>query len=144
MIFKGYISSRKLLDGSLSQQKVQNLVIRDACARKGYDYRLSFTEYGMKNCLINYNEMLSDIKKNKYDGIAFYSLAQLPKKKSERIKLYEIVKLKKKILFSLEDILVVNKKDIIKIENLFKIKLLLKYSPKKIKTKKKWNLLQKL
>ena len=112
MIFKGYISSRRLLDGSLSQQKVQNLVIRDACTRKGYDYRLSFTEYGMKDCFINYNEMLADIKNNKYDGIAFYSLAQLPKKKFERNKLYEIVKLKKMILFSLEDILVNNKKEL--------------------------------
>ena len=40
MIFKGYISSRKILDGSVVQQKVQNLVIRDACEKKGYDYKL--------------------------------------------------------------------------------------------------------
>ena len=133
MIFKGYVSSRRLLDGSLNQQKVQNLVIRDACQKRGFDYKLSFTEYRMKDCFLNYNEMLSDIKKNKFDGIAFYSLAQLPTKKSERDKLYKVVKNKKKILFSLENILVSNSKDIIKLENLFKIKLLLKNSPKKIK-----------
>jgi len=103
MIFKGYISSRRLLDGSLNQQKVQNLVIRDACNKRGYDYKLSFTEYGIKDCFLNYNEMLIDIKKNKFDGIAFYSIAQLPKKKTDREKLYKIVKSKKKILFSLEN-----------------------------------------
>ena len=81
--------------------------------------------------------MLTDIKKNKFDGIAFYSLAQLPTKKSERDKLYKVVKNKKKILFSLENILVSNSKDIIKLENLFKIKLLLKNSPKNFQIKNK-------
>jgi len=134
MIFKGYISSRKLLDGSVNQQKVQNLVIRDACQKRGYEYKLSFTEYGIKNCFLNYNEMLSDIAKGKFDGIAFYSLAQLPEKKSDRVKLYKLVKnKKKKILFSLENILLTNDKDTNKLENLFKIKFYLKKSPKKIK-----------
>ena len=80
--------------------------------------------------------MLIDIKKNKFEGIAFYSLAQLPENKIEREKLYKIVKInKKKILFSLENILVQNISDIKKIENLFKIKILLKFCPKKIKNK---------
>ena len=134
MIFKGYISSRRLLDGSLNQQKVQNLVIRDACNKRGYDYKLSFTEYGIKDCFLNYNEMLIDIKKNKFDGIAFYSLAQLPEKKTLRTNLYNIIKTsKKKILFSLENILVENKKDIEKIEQLVKLKFFVKRSPKSIK-----------
>ena len=134
MIFKGYISSRKLLDGTINHQKVQNLVIRDACSKRGYDYKLSFTEYGIKNCLLNYNEMLIDINKGKFDGIAFYSLAQLPKKKNEREKLYRVIKKKgKKVLFSLENILLTNTEDIEKLETLFKIKFFLKKSPKKIK-----------
>jgi len=132
MIFKGYVSSRKLLDGSINQQKVQNLVIRDACQKRGFEYKLSFTEYRMKDCYLNYNQMLLDIKKNKFDGIAFYSLAQLPAQKKEREKLYKVIKIKKKILFSLENILISKIKDIIKLENLFKIKLLLQYCPKKI------------
>ena len=134
MIFKGYISSRKLLDGTINHQKVQNLVIRDACHKRGYDYKLSFTEYGIRNCFLNYNEMLLGINKGKFDGIAFYSLAQLPEKKSEREKLYKIVKnKKKKVLFSLENILLTNNQDIKKLETLFKIKFFLKKSPKKIK-----------
>ena len=77
MKFKGYISSRKLLDGSVNHQKVQNLVIRDACEKRGFEYKLSLTEYGIKNCFLSFNQLLIDIKKNKFDGIAFYSLAQL-------------------------------------------------------------------
>ena len=66
--------------------------------------------------------------------IVFYSLAQLPEKKNDRVKLYKLVKnKKKKILFSLENILLTNDKDINKLENLFKIKFYLKKSPKKIK-----------
>ena len=136
MIFKGYISSRKLLDGSINHQKVQNLVIRDACEKRGYEYKLSLTEYGIQNCFLSYNQMLIDIKKNKFQGIAFYSLAQLPEKKKEREKLYKIVTSnEKRILFSLENILIKNTSDIKKLENLFKIKFFLKRSPKKIKYK---------
>ena len=134
MIFKGYISSRKLLDGTSNHQKVQNLVIRNACQTRGFEYKLSYTEYGIPNCYLNYNQMIIDLGLNKFNGIAFYSLAQLPKKKSDREKLYKIVKKKnKKILFSLENILIKNSNDTKKIEDLFKIKILLKYCPKKIK-----------
>ena len=45
--------------------------------------------------------------------------------------------MKKKILFSLENFLIKDSKDIKKLENLFKIKLLLKKSPKTIDIKKK-------
>ena len=134
MKFKGYISSRKLLDGSVNHQKVQNLVIRDACEKRGFEYKLSLTEYGIKNCFLSFNQLLIDIKKNKFDGIAFYSLAQLPKKKFDREKLYKLIKLnKKKILFSLENILVENIEDIKKIEKLFKIKFVFRVTTIKIK-----------
>ena len=134
MIFKGYISSRKLLDGSINHQKVQNLVIRDACHKRKYEYKLSLTEYGIKNCLLAFNQILLEIEKDKFDGIAFYSLAQLPEKKADREKLYKIIiKKNKKILFSLENKLVSNISEIRKLENLLKIKYLLKFTPKKIK-----------
>jgi sporadic carbohydrate cluster protein (TIGR04323 family) len=134
MIFKGYISSRKLLDGSINHQKVQNLVIRDACHKRKYEYKLSLTEYGIKNCFLAFNQILLEIEKDKFDGIAFYSLTQLPEKKADREKLYKIIiKKKKKILFSLENKLVSNISEIRKLENLLKIKYLLKFTPKKIK-----------
>jgi len=134
MKFKGYVSSRKLNDNSLIQQSVQNLVIREACRKRGFDYKLSATEYGMKNCFLTLNQVVIDLRKNQLDGIAFYSIGQMPKNKKARERIYQtILKKKKKILFSLEDILIKNKKDIIKFENLFKIKFLLKFCPKKFK-----------
>jgi len=137
MKFKGYVSSRKLNDDSLVQQKVQNLVIREACSKRGFEYKLSATEYGMKKSYLTLNQVVIDLAKNQFDGIAFYSSSQMPKNKRSREKIYQvIIKKKKKLLFSLEDILIKNAKDIIKFENLFKIKFLLKFSPKKIKLDK--------
>ena len=73
MIFKGYISSRKLLDGTSNHQKVQNLVIRNACQNRGFEYKLSYTEYGTPNCYLNYNQMIIDLGLNKFNGIASFS-----------------------------------------------------------------------
>ena len=44
LCFKGYISSRRLNDGNVIPQKVQNLVIRSACKDKNFDFSLSVTE----------------------------------------------------------------------------------------------------
>ncbi len=133
MIFKGYISSRKLPDGTINHQKVQNLVIRDACEKRGYEFKLSSTEYGIKNCFLTYFQLIKELKANKYDGIAFYSIAQLPPQKKDRKKLYELIlKKKKTALFSLENILIKHKKDMNKLEVFLKLKDFLKYSPKKI------------
>ena len=47
--------------------------------------------------------MLNDLRKDKFDGIAFYSLAQLPNKQSLRNNLYKILMEKQKsVLFALE------------------------------------------
>ena len=73
------------------------------------------------------------MKANKYDGIAFYSIAQLPPQKKDRKKLYELIlKKKKTALFSLENILIKHKGDMNKLEIFLKLKDFLKYSPKKI------------
>ena len=121
--FKGYISSRKLNDGNYIPQKVQNLVIRSACEDNNYKFSLSATEYGMKGSYLILNQILKDLKKNKYDGIAFYSIEQLPTE-IQKIKLIfeTIVKKKKIILFSLENILVKNKKNLINVLEIIKIK----------------------
>ena len=133
LYFRGYISSRKLEDNNLIDQSVQNLVIRKACEKHGFVYMLSATEYGMKNCFLMFNQVILDLKKGKSDGIALYSYEQLPRDFKIREKLYEaIIKNKKRILISLEDILIENKNDIKSFEELMKIKFLLKFSPKSI------------
>lgn len=129
--FRGYISSRALNDGSITDQSIQNLVIRTACEKRKFNYMLSATEYGMKNSYLMLNQVLSELKKKKFDGIAFYSIDQLPTNQNLRNKIYNIAKkYNKKILLSLEGIILSKKNEIEEFENLFKIRKYLKYSPK--------------
>tara|TARA_A100001011_G_scaffold382615_1_gene452669 strand:+ start:115 stop:522 length:408 start_codon:yes stop_codon:yes gene_type:complete len=132
--FRGYISSRDLTDGSFVDQNIQNLIIRKSCEQNNFQYMLSATEYGMKNCFLMLNQVILELKKDKFDGVAFYSIDQLPNDINLRKKIYEVVtKNKKKILISQENILLSTRKDIEKFENLLKIKLLLNFCPNKIK-----------
>ena len=94
--FRGYISSRKLADGSLIDQNIQNLVIRRACENNNFMFMLSATEYGMKNCYLMLNQVLLEINKNKFDGIAFYSIDQFPLKENLRKNIYDVILKKKK------------------------------------------------
>ena len=129
--FRGYISSRALNDGTITDQSIQNLVIRTACEKRKFNYMLSATEYGMKNSYLMLNQVLSELKKKKFDGIAFYSIDQLPTNQNLRNKIYNIAKkYNKKILLSLEGIILSKKNEIEEFENLFKIRKYLKYSPK--------------
>lgn len=131
--FRGYISSRKLADGSLIDQNIQNLVIRRACENNNFMFMLSATEYGMKNCYLMLNQVLLEINKNKFDGIAFYSIDQFPLKENLRKNIYDVIlKKKKKILISQENIIIKSKIDVEKFENLFSIKSLLNFCPKKL------------
>jgi len=131
--FRGYISSRKLADGSLIDQNIQNLVIRRACENNNFMFMLSATEYGMKNCYLMLNQVLLEINKNKFDGIAFYSIDQFPLKENLRKNIYNVIlKKKKKILISQENIIIKSKIDVEKFENLFSIKSLLNFCPKKL------------
>jgi len=133
---KGYISSREMRDNVIVDQSIQNLVIRKSCENKNFNFILSATEYGMKNCYLMLNQLFVDLKKNKFDGIAFYSIQQLPKEINFKRKIYKTVyKNKKKLFFAIEDILIKNKKDIFYLENLIKIQSLLKFCPKKIRIK---------
>ena len=120
MIFKGYISSRKLLDGSVNQQKVQNLVIRDYCSRKNLFFKLSAVEYSSKNSYLMLNLILKELKNLK--GLIFYSLFMLPEDKKKRQKFFNQIFLKKsEIHFALEEIIINKKKDLNLIEKIFYI-----------------------
>ncbi len=133
MKFRGYISSRNLTDESFVDQSIQNLIIRRSCEKHNFEYMLSATEYGMKNCFLMLNQVILELKKGKFDGIAFYSIDQLPRDISLRNKIYDVIKKnKKKVLISQENILLSNLKQVEKFENLLKIKLLLNFCPKTI------------
>jgi sporadic carbohydrate cluster protein (TIGR04323 family) len=117
--FRGYIFSRKI-DGSFIPHRVQNLVIKDYCQRKNLFFKLSATEYKMKDSYIMLNAVLKEL--NKIDGIVFYSIFMLPDNIGIRKKIYKLLlNSKKKLHFALEEI-VLNKSSSIKdIENIIKI-----------------------
>ena len=118
--FRGYIFSRKI-DSNFIPQRVQNLVIKDYCERNNLFFKLSATEYKMQNSYLMFNTLIQEIKK--IDGIVFYSLFLLPETKKDRLKIYKKILFNKKQLhFSLEEIKLVNKTHIKKIEDIYQIK----------------------
>jgi len=118
--FRGYIFSRSI-DNNFIPQRVQNLVIRDFAFRKKVFFKLSSTEYNMKDCYIMLNTLVKDI--NKIDGIIFYSIEMLPTDKKKTLKLINLFIKKKKILyFALEELKVSSKKDLKRIMEILLIK----------------------
>jgi len=81
MRLKGYIFSRPFL-GERVPQHIQNIVIRDYCAKNNITFLMSATEYAVEGSLYILSELINNLKN--YDGIIFYSLFQLPIKKKEK------------------------------------------------------------
>ena len=66
-------------------------------------------------------QTLNDLKK--FDGIVFYSVFQLPENDLVRKKILDkILKMKKEFHFSLEQMKISNKKELEKIEEIWKVK----------------------
>jgi len=117
---RGYIFSRSFM-GDRVPQHVQNIIIRDYCQKNNLFYLLSSTEYTMKNCHLMLEQVLEELEP--IDGIAAYSLFQLPENKKLREKIYKkILYLKKEIHFSVEGLKIISDKDIEKIENIWLVK----------------------
>jgi len=118
--YKGYISSRDCL-GTFYPHRVQNIVIRDFCLKKKFNYELSAAEYSIKNSYLVLSEMLKQMKS--IDGIIAFSIFQLPldKKKRSNI-LKKIIKKNKNIFFVLERFEVSNNKDIMRLNEIWSIK----------------------
>tara|TARA_Y100000816_G_C26098576_1_gene581809 strand:- start:1196 stop:1612 length:417 start_codon:yes stop_codon:yes gene_type:complete len=128
--FKGYISSRKLLNGDYVTQKTQNLIIRETCKLKNFNLELSSAEYIMENSFMVLNNLIKNIKK--YDGVAFFSLFQLPSTFENRNLIYKNFFKKKKLMFFCnEKILLKDINNIYKTEDIIKITSLLSLSPTK-------------
>jgi sporadic carbohydrate cluster protein (TIGR04323 family) len=121
MKLKGYIFSRPFL-GERVPQHIQNIVIRDYCAKNNITFLMSATEYTIEGSLYILSELIHNLKN--YDGIVFYSLFQLPVKKKDRYSVYNsIIKNKKQLHFVVEGMSVKNKNDFIKIEKIFLLKI---------------------
>ncbi len=117
---KGYITSKPFLSERVPQN-VQNLFLRNFCKINGYEFLLSGTEYSMKNSFHILEELIYNL--DQYDGIAAYSVFQLPEKSSYRSKLLKkILKEKKMFLCAIENIKIESASDVKYIETLWKIK----------------------
>ena len=116
-LFRGYISSRPI-NGNTIPQSLQNLKIRDYAQSKMLNFKLSITEYKMKNSYFGLNALKNEI--DKLSGIIFFSMYQLPEKRVFRKKILNFfLKKKRKIYFALEDIELKNLEDINEIETIF-------------------------
>tara|TARA_B100000674_G_C37749278_1_gene872662 strand:+ start:582 stop:998 length:417 start_codon:yes stop_codon:yes gene_type:complete len=120
MYLRGYVSSREFFEYN-PPQKIQNLAIRDYCSSNKFNYLLSATEYSMKNSYLILDEFLKF--RDGSDGLAFYSIFQLPLNFTLRQNIFDkILKKRKQLHFSLENLALKNKNDINLIHNLFFIK----------------------
>ena len=84
MILKGYITSREFL-GERVPQHVQNIIIRDYCNKKEFEYILSATEYAMPGSTLMMKQIILEL--DLFDGIVAYSIFQLPQNLEERFKI---------------------------------------------------------
>ncbi len=118
--FRGYIFSREI-NGNFIPQRVQNLVIKDFAERKKLFYKLSLTEYIMKNSYFMLNAVLLNLKS--LDGLIFYSWEMLPEKFEIRYKILKrLINNNKIIYFALEELEVKNIKKLKELEKLIKIR----------------------
>ena len=118
--FRGYIFSKKI-NGNFIPQRVQNLVIREFANRKDIMFKLSSTEYNMKNSYIMLNSLLDDYIF--IEGVIFYSIEQLLDDKKICLKIIKFLLNKKKIIFfALEELKISNISEFEKLNEILFIK----------------------
>jgi len=122
---RGYIFSRPFM-GERVPQHVQNLVIRDYCKKNDLKYLLSATEYAMDDCYYMHDQLLNDL--DNVDGIAAYSIFQLPMKTTHRSRIYrKILDYNKSYHFAVEGLSINNQHECERIESIWRIRQTLPY-----------------
>ena len=116
----GYIFSRNFFVEIIPQNN-QSLTIRDYCKKNNYNFLLHAVEYAMKDSHLILNSLLLEL--DDIDGIAAYSLFQMPYQDSMRLNIFEeIIYKKKSIHFALESLKITKNEDLEIIENIWRIK----------------------
>jgi sporadic carbohydrate cluster protein (TIGR04323 family) len=125
--FRGYIASRPV-NGVPYPHRVQNLVIRDYCQRKGLHYLLSAAETSIPNGFMILNDVLSEIGKLK--GVVLFSLFTLPAKREERARIYDLVLANGASLHAaMEEIAIQRREDIVAFEDILRLASILADTP---------------
>ena len=86
--FRGYIASRPV-NGVPYPHRVQNLVIRDYCQRKGLLYYLSATEIAVPGSFMMLNDVMTQL--DGLAGIVIFSQFILPPRQARRMEIYDRV-----------------------------------------------------
>ena len=108
--------------GERVPQGIQNMLLREYCKKKNFNFHLSSVEYCIEGSFIHLNNLVNNLKK--YDGILAYSLFQLPVEPNIRNELLlKIIRYKKSFHCAIEDIEINNKESIEKINDIWAIKL---------------------
>ena len=121
--YRGYIASRAV-NGSVTPQRVQNLVVRDYARNKNVEFKLSATEYIMPNCYMILEDVLNELPQ--LEGIIMYSLFMLPEDKKRRRTILERI-VDEGCVFhaALENLSVQSKQDILHIEDILDVNAIL-------------------
>jgi len=117
---RGYVFSRSFM-GERVPQHVQNIIIRDYCEKNNIQYLLSASEYAMEGCHLIMKLLIDELPQ--IDGIAAYSLFQLPENQAERNFIYSSILSQGKTLhFCVEGLSMSNKEEKDRIENIWLVK----------------------
>ena len=84
--YRGYITSRPV-NGVPYPHKIQNLVVRDYCRRKGLPFLLSVTEGSVPGSFMMLNGVLDQLAP--LHGIVLFSQFMLPAARAERWRIYD-------------------------------------------------------
>ena len=107
--------------GERVPQHVQNLVIRDYCERNQLQFLLSATEYAMPDCHLILEQVLDELPA--IEGIAAYSLFQLPQEAALRQHVYQKILQQEKILhFAVEGFNARTLSDCERVETLWRVR----------------------
>lgn len=117
--YRGYISARMEM-GRSTPQNVQQLVMRDYCAKKNMRFLLSATEYCMPGCTLMLDAVIDEL--DHLDGIVMYSLYQMPVQKEKREQLYKALFAKGCSLHcAAEGVVIANEDDAARIEDIWQV-----------------------
>ncbi len=117
---RGYVFSRSFL-GERVPQHVQNIIIRDYCEKNNLHYLLSASEYAMENSHLIFTLLLEEL--NSIDGIALYSVFQLPVETKHRELIYKkVLSLGKTLHFCVEGLKISHIEERDRIENIWLVK----------------------
>ena len=124
---RGYVFSRSFL-GERVPQHVQNIIIRDYCEKNNLHFLLSASEYAMENSHLIFTLLLDEL--NSIDGIALYSVFQLPIDTEQRELIYKkVLSLGKTLHFCVEGLKISNNEEKERIENIWLVKKAMLFLP---------------